>query len=142
MFGLLGNFETDQSNIAIAVSLLTKLGNDEDVSSNEIIEVLRKLPFIGRQQFFNEVVKSSARDRIIRELFVSSFIDSVDDEDVDSFVLVASGNSRTIDTSKIFVLKLIMMVLPQCGSLGVELYRFYENTSSNIFRESLLLNMV
>eukprot|EP00659_Diplonema_papillatum_P016254 gene16254-24913_t len=147
-FGLYGNFAGDDAKLAETMALKEKIERKVVPPVAEFAQVLEDLPFAGRIEFVNTVVMTAPqRGDIVRLLFDACFQDSTavqdgSSSDIEDFVLIGAETSRCVAPEKYYILKILVLLLPRCGQLGVELFREYTKTISTAFRNSLLSAMV
>jgi hypothetical protein len=144
-FGLVGDFPRDDERIAAVNELRALVLSGTAVSVETVTEMLGRLPFGGRVEFANMLLQSPHRDALVRMLFEWCFTmtedaDVEDSEDAE-FVLVGCGSTKALNTTKYFVLRVLVIIIPQCGRLGVDLFFEYDRTASTAFRNTLLQSL-
>lgn len=160
-FGLYGDFAHDADKRAAATALKKRVCSAElspVVTIPEIVNVLTRLPFSGRLEFACSVLTASPdRDRLIRALYYWCFEpehhgDSESGRDGgdgeaeadDDFVMLGSGGTEHVNcvSSRYYILRVVVAMLPLCGKVAVELFRAYQQSASTIFRSGFLRALV
>ena len=141
VFGLVGGFPGDDGKRDAAAQVVAQLRGPESAKVNvqRLLDVLETLPFGGRVEFMlRGVCESPSRDLLMRALFESCF---ETDAQANS-PLAAVGAESTLTLTDYATLRLVTMALPCAGSLGVELFFKYQNTTSTVMFSSFLSAMI
>ncbi len=139
-FGLLGGFAGDEAKLAQVARLAEQMlgPQSESVEVNRVIAVLDTLPFSGRVELILEVVCAShSRDRLVRSLFDACFVTAQP-----QLGSVGIGSNQVLDPQRVPLLRLVVIALPRCGRLGVDLFHAYSKSSSTILFKPFLEVMV
>eukprot|EP01059_Diplonema_ambulator_P037068 TRINITY_DN9612_c0_g1_i4.p1 TRINITY_DN9612_c0_g1~~TRINITY_DN9612_c0_g1_i4.p1 ORF type:complete len:641 (+),score=247.57 TRINITY_DN9612_c0_g1_i4:48-1925(+) len=142
--GIEGGFPGDDERVKRVLDVAAAIEGGQHPGVQRMLSAMEAMPFGGRTALMNLIAVSKMRDDIVTDLFDSCFVAQADTEDEvdDDFMLVSCGCTSRLNTQRVYVLKLLCMVIPRCGALGVSLYKKYCSSTSTTFRSTLLTGMV
>ena len=138
-YGLYGGFEGDEAKLATVVALETALKGDVAPAVEDVVAVLQVIPHSGRLQFVAQTLCASKHHlELVRGLFQWCFeAEGATDTD-DEFVLVGCETTTYLNSLRRYMMDCVMVAMPLCGSLCIELFKEYSRTSSQMYRMDLL----
>ena len=138
-------FQGDDAKREFVSRVAKQIESGECPPLSDIIKTIDSLPFAGRVSFLLDVVikaNQELRDSIIKQLFDCCFITEDSDASDDEFVVVGCGGTTSLNTRRYYMMRILVIAIPQCGQLSIDLFEKYEKSSSTTFRNQFLVVMV